>query len=517
LHYHRSLHYYCSLCMTTALCIATALCSYEDYDELSWARLALGPGWGPPADLDKAVAADLTLKKQMAAVLPPANTTLGCKARTGLVLAQIVNGQDGGGVSKAEAMTAMATLTRQILGRVRVSGRTAYFASDPASASAATIQDQALALLFLAPQNLPSAKEVLPKVAAFIAGGQANIASGAAAATCVPVWGPKISVAASGLSLYDAVQGSTQPDAKLDVTAASGSSSAASMKLLSASFKPGGPSLVNSTTPWDALPPQSQLKFNIAGTAGEVSVVAGLDFTPATLLPFPSYRGLWVERVIQTEAGQGNVAAASLADVVTVTVQVTSPDDIKGAIVEVEMPAGLEPIDPKIYKDPATSTVCGLGGSDDSFYSSWWCPAQSTLRSVVKFTFDYFWMGTVNIKFKAIAATPGRFVLPPVKAYAVAEPERMGLSAAGNFTVCPSRRGANAATATAGVAKTPGALQFSECNADGVALQPPLPVPKSCPGNGCNGNGVCNLANGKCLCNANFAGDACDKYAATRR
>eukprot|EP00775_Hariotina_reticulata_P009988 gene9988-10143_t len=489
---------------------------YDDYDELSWARLALGPGWSPPADLDPAVAADLALTKQVAAALAPSNTTLGCKARTGLVLTQIVNGQAGAGVSKAEAVTAIADLTRQMLGRIRVSGRTAYFAANPASASAASNQDQAFALLFLAPQNLPNAKEVLPKVAAYVAGGTANIASGALAATCVPIGSLTTGSTASGLSLYDAVQGSTSPDAKLNVVAVSSSSGTNSLKLLSASFKPGGPSLVNSTTPWGDLPPQPQLSFNISGSAGEVSVVAGLDFTPAKLLPFPSYRGLWVERVIQTEAGQGNVAAASLADVVTVTVQLTSPDDLKSVVVEVQMPSGLEPIDPKIYRDPAASTVCGLGGSDSSF-SSWWCPAQSTLRSVVTFTFNYLWAGTVNIKFKAIAATPGRFVLPPVKAYAVPEPELMGLSAAGNFTVCPTRRGANAATATAGVAKTPGALQFPECGADGVALQPPLPVPKSCPGNGCSGNGVCNLADGKCLCNANFAGDACDKYAASRK
>jgi hypothetical protein len=217
-----------------------------------------------------------------------------------------------------------------------------------------------------------------------------------------------------------------------------------------------------------------------------------------------------VERVIQTEEGQGNLLATNLADVVTVTVQLTSPDALSGVVLEVLMPGGLEPVDPNVYKDAAAQAQCDFGGG---YYSSWWCPQQSTLRSVVTFTFGYLGAGTVNIKFKAIAATPGEFVLPPVKAYAVQQPELMGLSAAGNFTICPSRRGANAAASTAGVAKTPGAASFSVCE-PGQAMAQPVAPAKSCPGN-CSSNGVCNVNTGLCLCNSGFSGNACQVYQAS--
>jgi hypothetical protein len=448
--------------------------------------------------------------------------TLGGQARTGLVLAQVVKagGKSTSGTTVANAKAGINKLAKLMLGNIRVSGRTAYLTSSPGSTSAASQEDQAFALAFLVQQELPVAREVLPKLAGYVAGSQASIASSSAAATCVSVGGTTPGTVAAALSSYDKSKGSTSPDAKLVVTAISGDASTSSttgsaaapkqVQLMSASFTPTtAGSLSNSTTPWSALPPKPKLQFEVKGSAGEVSVAAGLDFTPAQLLPFPSYRGLWVERVIQTEAGEGNLAATALADVVTVTVQLTTPDALgSGVVVEVLMPGGLEPIDPLVYKDAAAAAQCDFG---DSYFSRWWCPAQSTLRSAVTFTFGYLGAGTVNLKFKAIAATPGTFVLPPVKAYSVQQPELMGLSAAGQFTVCPNRRGANAAAATTSAVKTQGAAAFAACAAG--AVQQALPAAKSCPGN-CNSNGVCNLLSGACLCNAGFSGASCNVYSA---
>jgi stage V sporulation protein SpoVS len=487
-----------------------------DFEELSWARLALGADWAPKG-VSSDVTRDLSLSRLVTAATTPKNTTLGCQARTGLVLMQVIKagGESTSGLTVAEAKAGVDKLVKMILGNVRVSGRTAYLAWGPGSTSAAGSEDQAFALAFLVQQELPAAREVLPKLAAYISGGQASISGGAAAATCVSFGGTTPGTVAAALSSYDKSKGSTSPDAKLTVSAISGGASTSSTapkqaQLMSALFTPTtAGALANSTTPWSALPPQPKLQFEVKGTAGEVSVAAGLDFVPAKLLPFPSYRGLWVERVIQTEAGQGNLAAAALADVVTVSVQLTTPDALQsGVVVEVLMPAGLEPIDPLVYKDDAAATQCDFG---DSYYSRWWCPAQSTLRSVVTFTFGYLGAGTVNLKFKAIAATPGVFVLPPVKAYSVQQPELMGLSAAGKFTVCPNRRGANAAAATTGVVKTQGAAAFPACAAG--ASQQALPAATSCPGN-CNSNGVCNLLSGVCLCNAGFTGASCNVYSA---
>ena len=206
------------------------------------------------------------------------------------------------------------------------------------------------------------------------------------------------------------------------------------------------------------------------------------------------------------------------------------------------MPGGLEPLDPLIYPDPEAATVCkqgddeeditepsgsrpsGFGGgpvmmmpriavsqsvmpASDLISESapgrmgrrlmssvpfWWrpwpvCPEQTTQPAVVTFTFSFMRAGTHTIRFQSIAATPGTFVLPPVKAYVEQQPEIMGLSPAGSFKVC--------ATAD---------------NCDGE-LEPSAAA-KSCPKD-CNSNGSCNLANGKCLCNRGFSGDDCSKFA----
>lgn len=95
------------------------------------------------------------------------------------------------------------------------------------------------------------------------------------------------------------------------------------------------------------------------------------------------------------------------------------------------------------------------------------------------------------MKFKAIAATPGTFVLPPVKAYVSRQPEIMGLSPGGKFKVCSSR----------------------SLNCD-TSDQPLGPAAKACPED-CNSNGVCNIATGKCICDAGFTGTACGTFVAT--
>jgi hypothetical protein len=212
-----------------------------------------------------------------------------------------------------------------------------------------------------------------------------------------------------------------------------------------------------------------------------------------------------VDAIIQSEAGEGRLITAPLASIVTVAVQLTTPDDLGAVVVEVRMPGGLEPVDPNVYQDASLALTCSSAGS----WFWWWCPRQSTSPSLVKFTFSYLSAGTVTLKFKAVAATPGRFVLPPVKAFAVSQPEVMGLSAAGNFSVCPVKRPAAAATADA--APVAGQTPVPWCSEDGAQPGDPLAVPKACPKD-CSLNGVCNLAKGTCVCNQGFSGAACDKF-----
>jgi hypothetical protein len=573
---------------------------YTDWEDLSWARLALGAGWAPeggdasepagrgagtgagvgqdlrcavqpcllqlcgagpllisstppprnpnPLPPESAVYQELALPRLTAVAAAPGNASVGAAARTGLALlaaAAKAGGAPSSGPPPAYSKE-VASIARALQSQLRVQGRTAYVAAGPGSATAAPDEDQALALDFLTRVTPPAgpAAALLQKLSAGVARGrQAGLA-----ALCPSGGGRGAATAGLALAAYDAARGSTSPDVKLTVTAfppkdepagagtGGGSKDAGAGKvLLSADFSPSSGALTaNSTTPWATLPGGGAAGGSLGIAAlgrGEASVAAGLAFTPAVLLPFPTYRGLFVERAVQTESGAANLAAAPAGQLVTVTVQVTSPDDLGPVTVEVAMPGGLEPIDPAVYKDPSAALTCSLGG--DSFW--WWCPKVTVTPSLVTVRYGSFRAGTSSFSFKASAATPGEFTLPPVRAAAVAQPELMGLSAAGAFAVCPAAPPAAAtplvkdpgfgadeegdAAAAAAAAAGGGAPAARDQAALGPVpaacadpRRPPLAAPKGCPKD-CSGNGVCNLAKGACVCNSGFTGADCAQSA----
>ncbi|GBF96123.1 hypothetical protein Rsub_08871 [Raphidocelis subcapitata] len=525
------------------------------WDGLSWARLALGAEWKPDGELAEAegvpadsLSNDLSIARLASAAKSPGNTTVGATARTGLALlaAKDVN-------SARDA----AALSRALQSQLRVQGRTAYVSIARGSARAAEAEDQAFALMLLA-ATLPvdgASGSLVQKLSAGVArGAQLGLAPLGGG----PEADPKTAATkAAVLAAYDSSRGSAAPDASVAVAAVSGPVAAAAQAgngtvpvllssvkaggqaggklLLEADFGPKGPGAATaaSSTPWAALPPNATALAVGASGHGEVSVAAGLTFTPARLLDFPTYRGLWVQRVVQSEAGGGNLAAADALRLVTVTVQITTPDDLGEVVVEVLMPGGLEPLDPAVYKDPSAALTCGLGGG------RWWwfCPQTTITPSAVTVRYGSFSAGATSFSFKAAAATPGTYALPPVKAYVVAQPEVMGLSAAGSFTVCPARPPAAGAGGVPLVtdpgfgadAASDAAARFALDGGEGpdaaaagpppavcvdaaAAERPPLAAAKACPAD-CSGNGVCNLASGACICNVGFLGADCSQAA----
>ncbi len=102
---------------------------------------------------------------------------------------------------------------------------------------------------------------------------------------------------------------------------------------------------------------------------------------------------------------------------------------------------------------------------------------------MVTFSYLHLSAGTSSVTVYAVAASVGRFVLPPVRAFANDQPELMGMTAAGTFTVC------------------------TDCTAPtyGEVPPPPKPCPKDC-----SGNGVCDLSKGTCVCSDGFTGADCD-------
>jgi hypothetical protein len=417
---------------------------------------------------------------------------------------------------------------------------------------------------------------LIQKVAAWVGQGAAPPPVRTFGAICVSSNPWETALRGAALTAYDAATSSTSPDLLLTAvagvpapasaaTAAAGSNKSSSssngsnakafqgpfVNLLSARFNTSNAgTIVRSSTKWERIPSGSSLVFNAKGS-GEVSIAASLNFTPEALLPFPTYRGFWVQRVVQlASADGGNLAGVGLGKLVTVAVQITSPDDQSDVVVEVLMPGGLEPLDPNVYKDADLATSCSSSEdeSDLSAASSsnvrgvavgkpfavasigtaaypsmsegavaqpgrmlmstgfasmyrpipWWrpwpvCPVQTTSPASVLFSFSYFRAGTQTLRFKAVAATSGVFTLPPVKAVVQQQPEVMGLSPAGTFTVCPTADTCAAAQQQLGAAA----------------------AAKACPKD-CSGNGACNLANGVCICDAGFSGVDCGTFGSSR-
>eukprot|EP00878_Enallax_costatus_P010571 GHUV01011039.1.p1 GENE.GHUV01011039.1~~GHUV01011039.1.p1 ORF type:complete len:699 (+),score=193.37 GHUV01011039.1:412-2508(+) len=517
--------------------------AYQDYDTMSWARLVLGADWTPQG-ASAAVQKDLSMQSLLAAVNNASlGLSVGVQARAGLALL-------GQGAGKAAVTGDVSKIVQRLLSNVRVGGRTAYVATGDGDRGAAGLADQSLALMLFMRSGTDN--PLIQKIAAWVNQGAAPppFRYSAISISTSP-W--EAALRSRALSFYDQATNSTTPDVALTAVAAPSSNAAATkqqqqVQLLSAKFNASNSSsIARSSTKWDKIPSGSNLVFNAKGR-GEVSVAASLNFTPAELLPFPTYRGLWVQRVVQLSAAAGgSLKGVGLGKMVTVAVQITSPDDQSDVVVEVLMPGGLEPLDPNVFTDADLATICsssedesnvespsdtisggpirplkrggvnvqmsvrpvvllppGSSGANSivgegfntrrSSYHSWWspwpiCPQQTTSPSVVTFTFSYFRAGTQTVRFKAIAATSGVFSLPPVKAYVQQQPEVMGLSSAGVFTVCST------------AADCPAAQQLLPADA----------AAKACPKD-CSGNGACNLASGVCICDTGFSGSDCSTF-----
>lgn len=204
----------------------------------------------------------------------------------------------------------------------------------------AGLSDQAQALAFLV--EAKSDNPLVQKLAAWVAQGAAPppLYFAALSSSSSP-W--ESGLRAQALTSYDSSTSSTTPDVQLTIVAAPrgaslpagnkpGSNKAQGktnnkagaaaadggrVELLSASFTAGNAGrLVSSSTSWAEVPSNASLAFTASGS-GEVSVAASLNFTPAELLPFPTYRGLWVQSAVLVEqggsgSGSSNAAAAAV-------------------------------------------------------------------------------------------------------------------------------------------------------------------------------------------------------------
>ena len=127
------------------------------------------------------------------------------------------------------------------------------------------------------------------------------------------------------------------------------------------------------------------------------------------------------------------ISSVGLGSVVSVTLQLTMPDELNNLLVEDWLPAGLEAIDPNAAGDGDTS------GGDAAWCPWWWwrCSRfdRQTRKDSVRFYASWAYAGTHTLSYEAVAVTRGVFGLPPTKASPALQPEVLGLSAGGLFRV----------------------------------------------------------------------------------
>jgi hypothetical protein len=455
--------------------------TFRSWDSVARARLALGvelfalPA-NAPEDAQQLLSMNALVEQAKSAESGRCGTN--CKATTALILLR----EDG---TDADATALLAAFADGL----RVTGRTAYLAG-AGSAYALDMATQTTVLhasLLCAASPIPGL--LLQKLANYVAqGGSNRYGSGARGSDGV--------MRAIAMSKYDTVFGSNEPS--IDFKATAGATS-----LLAGKFTPASLGPLASSTPWEDLSKPAPPLLLWATGIGQLNVAAGLTFVPADMPASPVYRGFFVEQIIQLlvngEPSGPPLRAVPLGSMVSVTVQVTSPDDVDSALsIESWVPSGLEPMDPNVQESSGSSSNggCGdIGGYGGYRYGWWWrCPSferQTMADRVTYYAARGIRAGTQTLSYEAMAATVGTFALPPAQALIVMQPEVMGLSAGGKFEV-------SAAPLT--------------------PEQMTLPIaspPTDCPGDGCSGNGVCDIVTGSCQCNEGATGEDCSSIAPT--
>lgn len=156
-------------------------------------------------------------------------------------------------------------------------------------------------------------------------------------------------------------------------------------------------------------------------------------------LPEPGEKEADPEAVRQLDDGSWVVKAGTN---VKVSLNVVVRDRANYVVVDDALPAGFEGLNPKFATNSAASIAGSvtLGSTSPGYRSRWWYPwwtfDHSDLRDDRMLLFaDRLPAGVYTYAYTARATTIGDFLLPPVKAEAMYEPERFGHSSSSRVKV----------------------------------------------------------------------------------
>jgi hypothetical protein len=420
---------------------------YSDWNNLANTLLVLGLDWkgstqgdyAPTHSTDKRVPKNLmdpSSTLSLAGLLKNYNK-LSNSARSTLALAFLLRPTQAPRDKFEEVVDEVA---EGILSSLRLQGRTAYLPISSSSPTAAPMRDQATALSLLSLYN--PKHPFVQKLAAYVAEGNSNAGS-------YYSWDPQTKALTSlALSDYDSLKGNTDPNLNLKVTSAQST-------LLDATFTSAEDPVETQVVKTEEMPKirttngkigTAPINFSAKGK-GEAGVSLTLDFVPSAMSQNPTYRGIFVERLVQKidqtggatgKEGTGpNTQVSQSGNFVLVTLQVTTPDDLVGVYLEDLLPGGLEASDPHLANAPVSHSPKPM-----SMASRWcfWCyrptfgPQQTEKERVVWYA-NNLPAGTHTVSYIALANTPGTFLHPPARAYSARQPELMGLSGGTYFVV----------------------------------------------------------------------------------
>lgn len=366
-------------------------------------------------------------------------------------------------------------LAQDLLQRTRIQGPTAYISNSGGAGHEASATVQGLTLMLWAG----------------IKGFKSHPFASALAAHVVDKTSPWQRFTASdsfifallGLLAMDKATGSAR-GAYLPISMILSAKSPGQKTLLSGNLE-GNKLMLERSFDWKDLPSFAKVRpltTTVGPGNGSAIIYLGIDFLLAETSFHAQFRGVLVQKVLQTPdplipghcKGKG-VTKAHSGEIICITIQVTSPDDLQDVTVIDYSPSGLE---------PDVSSPRQLGVADDW----WWLqPARrEILRDAVVWHVPYLGAGVHTFSYTATANVPGAYVIPRTKAFVSDRPEIMGLSSGGLFTVEGQK------DSSAALLKLWGTPEIVENAFVGGA-------PKPCIGE-CPSSGACNLATGRCDC-----------------
>ncbi|NJN81919.1 MAG: hypothetical protein HC802_06285 [Caldilineaceae bacterium] len=180
------------------------------------------------------------------------------------------------------------------------------------------------------------------------------------------------------------------------------------------------------------------LRFERGDGPGQLYYTTHLRYYLDALAVDARDRGVVVDRRFHVNGEASNRAA--VGDVISVTVNIVAPTDLHHLLVEVPIPAGVEPIDTSLATTSSEFDGPQFAPIDEpAIPQEWWrywLPTSTDIRDEKVALFaTYLPAGAYQYTFQARASLPGEYRVLPVYAEQMYFPEVWGRSAGELFNV----------------------------------------------------------------------------------